>query len=341
MKNVIKFSTILILCILTIISCNQSSDCKSLFKSAKKETINENYSEAIDVLDDIIDIKPNFDSAYVERAFNLLRIDKPNKALEDANKAIELSYGNIKAYLIRGMIYSHIYNYDDALKDYTHIIRLGDSTYINVALRERAYLYYNSNNIYKAIADLTNIIESDSINYEAYISRGIAKLRLNVYDKHSDSIRIVIKDSTLYKGFFRYFKIAYSSDTYNKIMYDTRGAIQDFNKALKINPDYDFAYYNRAKVYNDLDLFHEAITDINRAIELNDNSEYYLSRALIYKSLNKAEESLNDFNKSIELDPENGFAYINRGYLKREQLNDNKGAEKDIRMAEKLGVNRN
>ena len=121
-------------------------------------------------------------------------------------------------------------------------------------------------------------------------------------------------------------------------MYDTRGAIQDFNKALLINPNYDFAYFNRAKVYEELNLFDKAIADINKAILLNNNSDYYMSRALMYKSLKDTEKSLNDFNKAIELNPKNGFAYINRGFLKREQLNDKKGAENDIKMAEKLGV---
>lgn len=209
---------------------------------------------------------------------------------------------------------------------------------MNVALRERAYIFYNTNEIDKAIEDFTDIIESDSLSYESYVSRGVAKLRIDVYEKYSDSIRIVLNDTTLYNDFFKYFKITYSGDNYSSIMNDSRGAIQDFNKALKIKPDYDFAYYNRAKVYEELNLLNEAIADINKAIELNNNSDYYLSRALIYKSLKKTEESLRDFNKAIELNPKNGFAYINRGYLKREQLNDKNGAEKDIKMAEKLGV---
>lgn len=95
---------IIIFSILAVISCNQTSDYKNLFKAAKEKTDNGNYSEAIDILDDIIKIKPDFDSAFVERAFNFLHIDKPKNALEDANKAIEIKYDNISAYFIRGMI---------------------------------------------------------------------------------------------------------------------------------------------------------------------------------------------------------------------------------------------
>ena len=329
---------IILLSILVLVSCNQQSDYKVLFNSAKEKTDNGKYSEAIDLLDNVIKLKPDFDSAYIERAYNYLQINKPEIALEDANKAIEIKYNNISAYFIRGMIYGYKYEFDKALKDYTHIIRLGDSIYMNVALRERAHIYYNTNEIDKAISDYSDIIESDSLSYETYVSRGIAKLRIDVYQKYSDSIKIALNDTALYKDFFKYFKIAYSGDDYSSILYDTRGAIQDFNKALLINPNYDFAYFNRAKVYEELNLFDKAIADINKAILLNNNSDYYMSRALMYKSLKDTEKSLNDFNKAIELNPKNGFAYINRGFLKREQLNDKKGAENDIKMAEKLGV---
>lgn len=303
-----------------------------------KKTDIGDYSEAINLLDDVIKLEPAFDSAYVERAFNNLQIDKLEKALEDANKAIDLNYKNKGAYFVRGMIYGQMRNFEKALKDYTHIIKLGDSSYRIVALRERASIYFITNEEGKAIRDYTEIIESDSLDFKTYVSRGLTKLRHDVYIEYSDSIRIASENPEKYNDFFKYFNIVYPIDKEKPIMYDTRGAIQDFNKAIKINPDYDYAYSIRAKVYMELNLMEKALSDINKAIKLRERSEYYVTRANIYKSLNDSEQSLRDFNKAIEIDPKNGFAYINRGYLKREQLNDNKGAEKDIKMGKKLGV---
>lgn len=324
-----------------LVSCDQKSDYKDLFITAMEKTDSEEYSVAIDLLDDVIKIKPDFDSAYVERAFNYLQIKKPENALKDVNKAIELKYNNISAYFIRGMIYGYLYEFNKALKDYTHIIRLGDSIYMNVALRERAYIYYKTNELNEAISDFSEIIESDSLSYESYVSRGIAKLRVDVYQKYSDSLKIIQNDTALFKDFIRHFIIVYVGDDYTKTVYDTRGAILDFNAAIEIYPDYDFAYYNRAKVYEDLHQYELALADINKAIQLNKKSDYYLARGIIYKNLEDFENSLNDFNRAIEINPQNGIAFINRGYLKREQLNDKKGAEKDIKMAEKLGIESN
>lgn len=336
MKKIIGIFSLLFL-----ISCNNTSDYKELFHKSIEITDQGKHTEAIDLLDDVIKLKPDFDSAYVERAFNYLQIEQPEKALKDVNKAIGINFNNVTAYFVRGLIYGYLYELDNALKDYSHIIRLGDSVYKYESLRERAFIYSYINEPEKAIRDFSDIIESDSLNFETYVYRGSAKLQIDVYQKYSDSIRTAYTDTSYYKDFFKYFQIIYSESNYKKIMYDTRGAIKDFSKAILINPDYDFAYYNRAKVYAELNLFDKALADINKAIELNRNSDYYMSRALIYKSLKETEKSLTDFNKAIELNPQNGFYHLNRAYLKREQLNDMKGAEKDIKMAKKLGVETN
>ncbi|PCI93477.1 MAG: hypothetical protein COB15_16300 [Flavobacteriales bacterium] len=319
----------LLISIITFFACNQkSNDYKELYKLALTETDNGNFDEAIDYLDQVIKIKPDFDSAYAERSYNYLSIDEAELALKDADKAVKLNYNNTCALYYRGMINDYLYNTDEAIKDYTHIIRLRDSTYMNVALQERAYMFYNSNQFEKSIEDFNRIIESDSLNESAYTSRGIAKSKNDVYRLYSDS--------TTSTSFLKYFRISFSNNS--TIILDTKGAIEDFSKAIEINPKYDFAYYNRAKIYDELDLIEKALTDINNAIKLEEKSEYYLTRALIYKGNNDAEKSLNDFNKAIEINPENEIAYVNRGYLKREQLNDKIGSAKDLEKAEELGL---
>ena len=53
-------------------------------------------------------------------------------------------------------------------------------------------------------------------------------------------------------------------------------AIEDYTKAIELNPNYTDAYYNRSLVYNykgDLD---RALNDLNRAIQLNPNDHKFL-----------------------------------------------------------------
>jgi len=53
----------------------------------------------------------------------------------------------------------------------------------------------------------------------------------------------------------------------NKKQYDE--AISDYNKAIELNPGYATAYYNRAIAYANKKHYDEAVSDYNKAIELN------------------------------------------------------------------------
>ena len=46
---------------------------------------------------------------------------------------------------------------------------------------------------------------------------------------------------------------------------DNRGAIADYNEAVRINPNYDKAYYNRGNAHSDLGDWQGAIGDYDRA----------------------------------------------------------------------------
>ena len=64
----------------------------------------------------------------------------------------------------------------------------------------------------------------------------------------------------------------------------------------------------------------------------------YLQRGLLYKDIGESKKALADFDKAIQLNPQSPFPFVNRGYLKKEQLNDKDGACKDFNKAEELGI---
>jgi tetratricopeptide (TPR) repeat protein len=60
-------------------------------------------------------------------------------------------------------------------------------------------------------------------------------------------------------------------------------AIEDFNKAISLKPDYAYAYNNRGVVYGQLSQYQRAIEDFNEAIRLKpDYADAYNNRALVY-----------------------------------------------------------
>ncbi len=91
-------------------------------------------------------------------------------------------------------------------------------------------------------------------------------------------------------------------------------AIEDYNKAIELNPNVSQAYYNRGLAYGELKEYEKAIEDYNNAIELNPNDAHaYNNRGTAYDGLQQHKKAIEDYNKAIELNPNLTLVYNNRG----------------------------
>ncbi len=53
---------------------------------------------------------------------------------------------------------------------------------------------------------------------------------------------------------------------------DYEGAIEDFNKAIELDPEDNYSFYLRAYCYFELGDFESAIDDLNKSIELDQDN---------------------------------------------------------------------
>lgn len=102
--------------------------------------------------------------------------------------------------------------------------------------------------------------------------------------------------------------LAYAEDS------NYQAAIEDWNKAIELYPQYQAAYNNRGLAYlYEHDVEH-ALEDYNRAIELDPNDAIsYSNRGLVHHETGDYDRAIKDFSKAIELSPEQVTNYVDRG----------------------------
>lgn len=133
-------------------------------------------------------------------------------------------------------------------------------------------------------------------------------------------------------------------------------ALENYNQAIQLKPDYAEAYLNRANIFKDRGLREEALNDCSQAIKFNpgyaeaffcrgvlrqqienweaaladytftlklqpSHADAYLNRGVIFHSLKKFDEALDDYDKSLTLEPNSVDALYNRGCLLRDLAN--------------------
>jgi uncharacterized protein len=120
---------------------------------------------------------------------------------------------------------------------------------------------------------------------------------------------------------------------------DPQNALADFNQSITINPKYFDAYYVRSLVRGEnFKDYKGAVTDLNQAILLEPTSmtPYYDRGILKWEKLNDPAGAFADFNMAISLSPQDPNGYLARGMLKYKNLNDQSGGIADVRRSIKL-----
>ena len=93
-------------------------------------------------------------------------------------------------------------------------------------------------------------------------------------------------------------------------------AIEDFDEAIRLKPDYAQAYHNRSIAYLDRGLDERAIADLDNAIRLEpDYATAYFNRGLAYDRKGLYNRASDDYSKAILLQPDLDSAYFNRGRM--------------------------
>ncbi|MCY7320903.1 MAG: DUF3352 domain-containing protein [Phormidesmis sp. CAN_BIN36] len=119
-------------------------------------------------------------------------------------------------------------------------------------------------------------------------------------------------------------------------MVDANDAIADYTQALRIDSKSVKAYSRRSYSRQQLFDYAGALQDLDRAIQLEPDQNFYLRRSGIRTVQGNYQDAIADANQSIRLEPSSSVAYSTRCYAQARGLSDFKGALADCDQAIEL-----
>ncbi|MHC5728875.1 MAG: tetratricopeptide repeat protein, partial [Nostoc sp.] len=136
---------------------------------------------------------------------------------------------------------------------------------------------------------------------QAYINRPIIPYKKIAFSLIAASLIIFAnnfnstKNSNLEKDYVKYCSAYVNLEIYSE-------AVDDCNKAVKINPNNDEAYFLLCSARFHLKDYSEAVDDCNKAVKLNPNNDeaYFLRGASHIMNGNKS-QGMEDLRKAVSL----------------------------------------
>ncbi|KAM4853900.1 tetratricopeptide repeat protein 6 isoform 2-T2 [Thomomys bottae] len=278
----------------------------------------ENYPEAIWKFSEAIKMDPLNIQSYMCRAEAYHKLHDLQKAVTELTRAIHLQPDAIQLYIIRGKYLLKMRCYDLAKFTIYQVAEMNKGA-IELSPIQQALIYSFCENHEKAIQVLDGVVwNKPEMTMYALLAKAQMKARkikeaIRMFKKALEVSLLSDKDST--------FTATSADCLYNLgVCYMEEGnlqmAFECFTKAVKNNPDFAEAFYQRGlcKVKLQKD---NSIMDFNRAITLNPKHyQAYLSRVAFYGSQGRYSKAILNCNEAIKICPESVRAYLYRGVLK-------------------------
>jgi tetratricopeptide (TPR) repeat protein len=267
------------------------------------------YDEAILAFNKAIELNKCNHLVYLNRGLIYKKVKQFDNALKDFSKTILLNPNNIEAYINIGYIYHEKRKFKKAMEMFSTAITIRPET--AAALEGRAMLNYDLKNYFSALYDISHALELDFQNPKYHNNRGIIYKAMNDNMTALQCFKVAVYyDPNFYLAHYNIGIMYYIQKRYDK-------ALISFNKANKLKPDNYEILLNRGitRVILNVNL-KGALDDFNLYIKMNPNSVYgYYNRAYLYKKLGLLKEANEDNNHVIKLLPTESTAYLSSGFI--------------------------
>ena len=296
------------------------------------------HDEAIRILDKRIAAAPTDSLAFAHRAWAHAWKDDLDRAMADAQRAVELDSQSAFAYAIRGEVLAERQQFDEAFADFDQALTLEPDCVR--ALRNRAAARMLLNEFTPAIEDFSQALRLDANNASLLTERSDAYLASGDSTRAMADIRKAIScdptDATAYQqqaliyASQKQFTEALESlgraleldstdpeswtirgDLYYLDLQEVQKAIEDYTEAIRLvsesdaslDPSTAVLYHRRGIAHVNASEFDKAVADFTEAIRRDAQaSRLYLDRGNAYRLQSQHQNALLDLNQAIALD---------------------------------------
>lgn len=306
----------------------------------------KDYYRAIEDFTSALAHSPRAFPALIEKAECLIMVDQLDEASRDLEYYLLTKPGTARAYVLKGMIYEKEGFLGKAEDEYTRALHYESAS--TLALDARAKVLVREGKPRRALEDMDNLIRIVRDRPDYYMTRARVYVKLKDYASALEDYGKVLSlspgdDRVMKEKVLVYFKTNQPQKALDVLSgFASRGGqdaearvlqarahilLKHYDKAerilndvLRTVPGYAPAYLYSGMVLIRRDRPDEALSRLNRAIELDSSfAEAFKERARIFITLGELVRAATDLTSAVNLDPADGELFALRGFtsLKR------------------------
>jgi tetratricopeptide (TPR) repeat protein len=293
-----------------------STDISFIIDKGLRYITSEEYDSAISSFNDAIAINPNNYVPHNYKGDILLKKGDYNGAIDAYEKAIAANPKNDYAYYCKGDAYFKLEDYKQAIVSYDEALKIsprkGKRSELSEYEYKRGVSLYDSGKYEEAIECLDKSLEANSKNTQTWYYKGLVLAHRSQYNEAISCYDEALKLNPTYSEATKAKESAIEEQRqkeisllineglrYNKIN-DYQNAIDSFDKAIRLNPNYALAWYNKGVALNNLGKGKEAIKCYDKAIQINRNYALaWYNKGVALNNLGKGKEAIKCYDKGI------------------------------------------
>lgn len=220
---------------------------------------------------------------------------------------IKKNPNDAELYYQRGQILLELQKVNEAIVDFLHATELDDKKPAYFTALGNAY--FMNGDVANSYEALQNALSLDPKNLEALNKLAEISYLSKDYERAMETLnKVTEQDKNNQIAFFMKGSIYKETG-------DTAKAVQYFRRVIELYPDNSRAYEELGLIYaaEKNILAEEYLTTAVRLDSTNVNTLYNL--AMLYQDLEEAEKAINIYVRILEIDPQNKWAWHNRGYI--------------------------